>query len=67
MQILCCDIPDYHYENCLDYTGDWGEHISCPERTADDGMVVTAYCGSGGDKDCKDNSHIVRVTRYETN
>ena len=57
--MLCCAIPDYHYENCLDFSSDYGELLSCPERSGDDNMFVTGMCTSGQTRDCQGHSHIV--------
>ena len=53
-QILCCDMPEYVYGNCLETQGDFGEQISCAE-----GSILEGICGSGRRADCDGSSHIV--------
>ena len=60
-QILCCDMPEYVYGNCLETQGDFGEQISCAE-----GSILEGICGSGRRADCDGSSHIVRRDLYCT-
>ena len=57
--MLCCAVPEYHYENCLEFSGTYGELLSCPEKAQDDNMIVTGMCTSGQAKDCQGESHMV--------
>ena len=58
-QLLCCDMPDYVYSDCVDYKGEHGSELSCPELTNDMGSLVEGACGSGLNHDCEGSTHIV--------
>eukprot|EP00095_Tigriopus_kingsejongensis_P004825 maker-scaffold1088_size63410-snap-gene-0.17 protein:Tk04825 transcript:maker-scaffold1088_size63410-snap-gene-0.17-mRNA-1 annotation:"unnamed protein product" len=60
-QLLCCEMPDYTYDNCIDYKGEHGQEISCPEKSNDDSMLLEGSCGSGTWHDCNGGStHIAK-------
>ena len=52
-QLLCCDMPEYHYENCVQYNGDYGEPMTCKDKTHSDAEILCGACGSGGHRDCE--------------
>ena len=54
-QILCCDMPDYLYQDCLEYRGEHGQEISCVEKD----LLLEGHCGSGTYSDCDGVTHIV--------
>lgn len=60
-QLLCCDLDNFVYSDCLEFQGDYGIHLSCPELTKDKDTMVEASCGSEGGRDChSESAHTVR-------
>lgn len=63
-QLLCCDMPNYHYEQCVQFNGDFGELLTCKDMTHSDAEILEGACGSGRDPDCEAGSyHEVRNRR----
>lgn len=60
-QLLCCDLDNFVYSDCLEFQGDYGIHLSCPELTKDKDTMVEASCGSEGGRDChSESAHTVK-------
>ncbi|TRY68410.1 hypothetical protein TCAL_06201 [Tigriopus californicus] len=60
-QLLCCDLDNFYYSNCLEFYGGYGVHLSCPELTKDPDTMVEAACGSEKGLDCHNgSSHSVK-------
>ncbi|TRY72589.1 hypothetical protein TCAL_03119 [Tigriopus californicus] len=59
-QLLCCKMPEYTYENCLEYKGEHGQDISCSQQAHDDSMLLQGACGSGLQHDCGGTTHIAK-------
>eukprot|EP00095_Tigriopus_kingsejongensis_P005919 maker-scaffold825_size91437-snap-gene-0.15 protein:Tk05919 transcript:maker-scaffold825_size91437-snap-gene-0.15-mRNA-1 annotation:"unnamed protein product" len=58
--LLCCEMPNYFWQNCIEHRGSHGENLSCPFLTHDPNMLVESQCGSGKNSDCEDHGHSVK-------
>ena len=58
-QLLCCDMEDYHWQECTEYKSDHGKDLSCPDLLNYNGAILEGACGSGMWSDCQGETHIV--------